>query len=257
MKELTWKPILSNLTEALGEIRDLHCRLHFLQFGELPEEEEPSPGDDSDAEYIAYLERQEKRNPFTESALFCALEHAYHHLNWAWNCRRTPEERVWHFTDSDADRWNRFPDTAAFADLWPSDRSVKGRRHHYVGVGRRKVSLKVVRIHMQMAFAKLNSLGYLVAKRAGEDWPRPKGLRPGVEDQPFTEKDFTRRMHRIYSTLNMAWNSRMDKTFVIGARAIDRRRRFSPAFATGCYNMWRRRQKLHRGVYFRLCPHAG
>ena len=77
MKELTWKPILSNLTEALGEIRDLHERLHFLQFGELPEEEEPSPGD-----------------------------------------------------DSDAGRWNRFPDTAAFADLWPSDRSVKGRRHH-------------------------------------------------------------------------------------------------------------------------------
>lgn len=248
MKELTWKPILSNLTEALGEIRDLHERLHFLQFGELPEEEEPSPGDARDAKYIAYLESQEKRNPFTESSLFCDLEHAYHHLNWAWNCRRMPEERVWHFTDSDADRWNRFPDTAAFADLWPSDRSVKGRRHHYVGVGRRKVSLQVVRIHMQMAFAKLNSLGYLVAKRAGEDWPRPKGLRPGVEDQPFTEKDFTRRMHRIYSTLNMAWNSRMDKTFVVGARAIDRRRRFSPAFATGCYNMWRRRQKLHRGV---------
>ena len=241
MKELTWKPILFNLTEARGEIRDIHCRLHFLQFGELPEEEEPSPGDDSDAKYIAYLERQEKRNPFTESSLFCDLEHAYHHLNWAWNCRRTPEERAWHFTDSDADRWNRFPDTAAFADLWPSDRSVKGRRHHYVGVGRRKVSLQVVRIHMQMAFAKLNSLGYLVAKRAGEDWPRPKGLRPGVEDQPFTEKDFTRRMHRIYSTLNMAWNSRMDKTFVVGVRAIDRRRRFSPAFATGCYNMWTNR----------------
>lgn len=248
MKELTWKPILSNLKEARGEIRDIHERLHFLQFGELPEKEEPSPGDARDAKYIAYLESQEKRNPFTESALFCALEHAYHHLNWAWNCRRTPEERVWHFTGSDADRWNRFPDTAAFADLWPSDRSVKGRRHHYVGVGRRKVSLQVVRIHMQMAFAKLNSLGYLVAKRAGEDWPRPKGLRPGVEDQPFTEKDFTRRMHRIYSTLNMAWNSRMDKTFVVGARAIDRRRRFSLAFATGCYNMWRRRQKLHRGV---------
>ena len=163
MKELTWKPILFNLTEARGEIRDIHCRLHFLQFGELPEEEEPSPGDDSDAEYIAYLERQEKRNPFTESTLLCGLEHAYHHLNWAW-------------------------------------------------------------------------------KRAGEDWPRPKGLRAGVEDEPFTGKDFTRRMHRIYSTLNMAWNSRMDKTFVGGKRAIDRRRKFSPAFATGCYNMWTRRK---------------
>ena len=235
MKELTWKPILFNLTEARGELFSTYERLYFLQFGELPEDY----GEASD--YIANLQKQEKRNPFNEASLFTRLEHAYHHLNWAWNCRRTPEERVWHFTDSDADRWNRFPDTTEFADLWPSDRSVKGRRHHYVGVGRRKVSLQVVRIHMQMAFAKLNSLGYLVAKRAGEDWPRPKGLRPGVEDQPFTEKDFTRRMHRIYSTLNMAWNSRMDKTFVVGARAIDRRRRFSPAFATGCYNMWTNR----------------
>ncbi len=242
MKELTWKPILFNLTEAFGEIRSIHCRLHFLQFRELPEKEDPSPGDARDAKYIAYLERQEKRNPFTESSLFCDLEHAYHHLNWAWNCRRTPEERVWHFTDSDASRWNRFPDTAAFADLWPSDRSVKGRRHHYVGVGRRKVSLQVVRIHLQMACVKLNTLCYLVSKKAGETCPRPKGLKPEVEKQPLTEKEFARRMHLIYVFLNMAWNSRKDKTFVGGNRTIDWRRHFSPVFATGCYNMWTRRK---------------
>ena len=242
MKELTWKPILSNLKEARGEIRDLHCRLHFLQFGELPEEEEPSPGDAMDPEYIADLERQEKRNPFTESSLFCDLEHAYHHLNWAWNCRRTPEERVWHFTDSDADRWNRFPDTAAFADLWPSDRSVKGSRPHCVGVGRRKISLQVVRVHLQMACVKLNTLCYLVSQKAGETWPRPKGLKPEVEKQPLTEKEFARRMHLIYEFLNMAWNSRKDKTFVGSNRTIDWRRHFSPVFATGCYNMWTRRK---------------
>ena len=240
MKELTWKPILFNLKEAFGEIRDIHCRLHFLQFGELPEEEEPSPGDARDAKYIADLERQEKRNPFTESSLFCDLEHAYHHLNWAWNCRRTPEERVWHFTDSDASRWNRFPDTAAFADLWPSDRSVKGSRQHCVGVGRRKVSLQVVRVHLQMACVKLNTLCYLVSKKAGETCPRPKGLKPEVEKQPLTEKEFARRMHLIYVFLNMAWNSRKDKTFVGGNRTIDWRRHFSPMFATGCYNMWTR-----------------
>ena len=242
MKELTWKPILFNLTEAFGEIRSIHCRLHFLQFGELPGKEDPSPGDARDAKYIAYLERQEKRHPFTESSLFCDLEHACHHLNWAWNCRRTPEERVWHFTDSDASRWNRFPDMAAFADLWPSDRSVKGRRQHYVGVGRRKVSLEVVRIHLQMACVKLNTLCYLVSKKAGETCPRPKGLKPEVEKQPLTEKEFARRMHLIYVFLNMAWNSRKDKTFVGGNRTIDWRRHFSPVFATGCYNMWTRRK---------------
>lgn len=240
MKELTWKPILFNLTEARGEIRDIHCRLHFLQFGELPEEEEPSPGDARDAKYIAYLERQEKRNPFNELTLFFGLEHAYHHLNWAWNCRRTPEDRVWHFTDSDADRWNRLPDTAAFADLWPSDRSVK---ENMAGL-RGKVSLTPPRIALQMASIKLNTLCYLVAKELGEAWTRPKGLRLEIGAQPLTEKDFAHRMHRIYTELNTAWNSRRDKTFVIGKHAIDRRRRFSPIFATGCYNMWTRRKHV-------------
>ena len=242
MKELTWKPILSNLTEAFGEIRSIHCRLHFLQFRELPGKEEPTKGVAWDAKYIACLEWQEKRNPFNESTLFFGLEHAYYHLNWAWNCRRTPEERVWRFIDSDADRWNRFPDTAAFADLWPSDRSVKERRRHYVGVRGRKVSLQVARIHLQMACIKLNTLCYLVAKKAGESWPHLKGLKPEVEKQPFTEKEFTRRMHLIYVFLNMAWNGRKDKTFVGGNRTIDWRRQFSPAFATGCYNMWTRRK---------------
>jgi len=237
MKELTWKPILSNLTEALGEIRDIHCRLHFLQFGELPEEEEPSPGDARDAKYIAYLERQEKRNPFTESSLFWDLEHAYHHLNWAWNCRRTPEDRVWHFTDSDASRWNRFPDTAAFADLWPPDRTVKG---HIDELRRKKVSLTPVRLAICMAQRKLNILCYLVAKELGRDWVRPKGLYPEVGAQPLAEMDFARRMHRIYVELNMAWNSRRDKTFVTGIRAIGRRRLFPSIFATGCHNMWRK-----------------
>ena len=237
MKELTWKPILFNLTEAHGEIRGLHCRSHFLQFGELPEEEEPSPGDVRDAKYIAYLERQEQRNPFNEATLFYGLEHAYHHLNWAWNCRRTPEERVWHFTDRDADRWNRFPDTAAFADLWPSDRTVKG---HVDDLRRRKVSLTPVRVFLQTAQRKLDILCYLVAKVLREEWGRPKGLKPGIGAQPLTEKDFARRMHCIYVELNMAWNSRVDKTFATGLRAIGRRRLFPSIFATGCHNMWRK-----------------
>ena len=74
---------------------------------------------------------------------------------------------------------------------------------------------------MQMAFAKLNSLGYLVAKELGKDWPRPKGLAPEADALSLSEKDFTRRMRRIYSALNTAWNSRNDKTFGLGKRAVD------------------------------------
>lgn len=52
MKELTWEPILLNLTEALGEIRGLHRLLHFLQFRELPEEDNPSL---DNADYVRSL----------------------------------------------------------------------------------------------------------------------------------------------------------------------------------------------------------
>ena len=46
----------------------------------------------------------------------------------------------------------------------------------------------------------------------------------------LTEKEFARRMHRIFEQLNMAWNSRKDKTFVIKFHAFQRRRYFSPMF---------------------------
>lgn len=231
MKELTWKPILSNLREALGELDEIHVRLHFLDFGDLPK---GCLWSGKAADYIAWLKKRERRNPFTVTTLFFSLEHAYHHLNWAWNCRHAPEERVWHFSVSDARRWTRFPNTAAFTDLWPSDRTVKGHIDELQG----KVG-STVRLFVQMALRKVNSLCYLVAKEIGEKWSRPKGLNPEVDAQPLTEKDFARRMHRIYVELNMAWNSRRDKTFATGKRAVDRRRLFPSVFATGCYNMWR------------------
>ena len=111
MKALTWKPIMSNLTEANGELRELHWRLHYLVFRELPED---CPKH-ADASCVAWYAWQEARHPFAEECLFVSLEHAYHHLNRARNCRHALEERVWHFTDRDADRWTKFPDTADFA----------------------------------------------------------------------------------------------------------------------------------------------
>ena len=235
MKELTWKPILSNLREALGELSRIHERLYFLEFGELPEDSPLASDAGHVADRVAWLKKQEARNSFDAIGLFFALEHAYHHLNWAWNCRRTPEERVWHFTDNDASRWTRFPDTTAFADLWPSDRTVKG----HVKELRGKVG-SPVRMFVHMAYRKARILCYLVAKELGEEWERPQGLFPEVGTKPLTEKDFARRMHRIYVELNMAWNSRRDKTFATDKRAVDRRRLFPSIFATGCHNMWRK-----------------
>ena len=208
MKELTWKPVLSNLTEALGELDDLHQCLHFLSFGELPEDNPPYR--------------------FDEQALFFGLKHVYHHLNRAWDCRHTPEDRAWRFTEKDGRRWTRFPDTAAFADLWPSDRTIKG----HVGDLCREVNLTPVRLFVYMAYRKLRILCYLVAKELGEEWKRPQGLFPEVGAQPLTEKDFVRCIHRIYVELNMAWNSRRDKTFATDKHAMERRRLFPMIFTT-------------------------
>ena len=54
MITLSWKPILSNLSEAYGELKGLYCRLHFMAFGEMPDNWQ------DDGSYKAWLEKREK-----------------------------------------------------------------------------------------------------------------------------------------------------------------------------------------------------
>ena len=238
MKALTWKPILSNLTEANGELKKLCWRLHFLAFGELPDD---CP-DHADASRVAWYARREKCCPFAEGSLFVGLEHVYHHLNWSWNCRHTPEERVWHFADNDADRWTKFPDTADFSELWPPDKTVKVDRDDFRLTGsRRKICLFPLRPEIQQAQHKLDNLCRLVEKEcfgAGEV-ATPAGMPEDVWRQPLTEKDLGRRMCLIYYRLNIAWNCRMKTQYPDDERTCRQCRCFSPDFAMGCYNMWR------------------
>ena len=235
MKTLTWKPILSNLAEAHGELKKLYWRLHYVQFGALPED---CPSH-ADASYVAWYARQEVRHHFAEGSLFVSLEHAYHHLNWAWNCRRTSEERVWHFSDRDGNRWSKFPNTADFADLWSLDRTAKDGREMWGSA--RKVNLSLIRIGTHMASRKLDILCHLVAKEhlGGNEVGPPEGVPMDEWKRPLSEKEFARRMHGIYTELNIVWNSRRDKNIVATKRAIERRRCFSTDFAIGCNNMWR------------------
>ena len=153
MKSLTWKPILQNLCEANGELKDLHCHLHYLEFGDVPE--------DYDNFNKEWLEKREKTHPFTENSLYVGLDHAYHHLNWAWNIRRSPEERVWKCDEKDVKRWSKFPKTKEFTDLWLSKDVMKGydrkTRHG-------KVSITPVRVYILTAQRKLDILCRLVAK---------------------------------------------------------------------------------------------
>ena len=160
----------------------------------------------------------EAKRPFTESAFFYSLEHGYHHLNWAWNVRRTPEERVWHFKKNDPARWTKFPDTKEFADLWPCEPNAK---EDVDTLGKKRICSAPARVCLQTAAIKLDGLCGL------------------VEKQELSEEEFAKRLHRIYAELNMAWNSRKDKTFAVDEEAISRRRLFPYVFATGSWNMWK------------------
>ena len=225
MITLSWKPILSNLSEAYGELTGLYCRLHFMAFGEMPDNWQ------DDGSYKAWLEKREKEQPFTEMTLFVSLNHAYHHLNWAWNIRRTPEERIWHFTQESAGKWDKFPTTREFSDLWSSTNSTKKIKDKPRS---RKISLTPVRVRIQMAQWKLGILCRRVENEAKINSSigntRLKRLNEDVDSQPLSEKEFAKRIHQIYAEMNMAWNSRKDKTFVIKSYAIHRRRYFPYIF---------------------------
>lgn len=56
------------------------------------------------------------KQPLCEAGLKVSLEHAYHHLNFAWNVRRKAAEDA----DKHFDRDEKFP--KAFARFWPKSR---------------------------------------------------------------------------------------------------------------------------------------
>ena len=45
----------------------------------------------------------------SEGELVVMFEHAYHHLNYAWNARRTPDSRHRNLNDEDFNAWGKFP----------------------------------------------------------------------------------------------------------------------------------------------------
>ena len=219
MSHLTWKLILFNLSEAHDELDELHCRLHVLTYRELP--------DDC---IKAWLSERDRKHPFTEFSLHVSLDHAYHHLNFAWNIRRTPEKRAWQCTTQDFQRWRRFPRTKEFADLWLAKEDIQ-KAQREPGFG--SVNFSLVHAPILLAKHQLGILCYLVAKECGENsrWGvRPDGLNEEVDAQPLTEREFACWMHSIYAKLNFAWNSRKDKTPVARPLAVRRRRCFPPMF---------------------------
>ena len=233
MDELALQPILSNLAEAHGELARLFARIQLVVFGEVVDESVKSW-----AENVA---RDERTSQLDERALFVSLAHAYRHLNVAWNGRHASGERVLRCDPADSARWSRFPEDAIFRDLWPAPSRCRGTPRE---PGRRRITPSSFQAaFLQMAVRKLDILRYRITCALGTDSPgrapRPKGLRPGMEAEPFTEEEFGRRLHRIYSEMNTAWAWRKrTRDEDLSRQAIRRRRQFPSVFLVGLRTKW-------------------
>ena len=78
MKKLNWEIIGSNIAEAREQLEAIEASVRG-------------------------------GTPPSEVELRIKLEHAYHHLNFAWNVRRVKSERYASLTDEEFDKWSRFP----------------------------------------------------------------------------------------------------------------------------------------------------
>lgn len=216
---LAIRSIQQNLTEALGELEELWALIQIAVFGRLlPKEPERRK---------EYADRLAERLPLTDCDLFYSLDHAYHHLNFAWNCRRAPEERVRVCADADFVRWSRFPTGAPFLDLQPLPRRAKGSP--------REAGLALVRptcilhAYAQLAVRHLGLLRDMATAAAGEG--SNLGCKPAVPPpEPFTEETFGRSLHRIYRDLDALWSCRRRADVSVTRRTHLRRARFPWVF---------------------------
>jgi hypothetical protein len=60
-------------------------------------------------EELEEIEKRLEKDDYDEVELRIALEHAYHHLNYAWNIRNVSEEELVQHTDKDFKKWSRYP----------------------------------------------------------------------------------------------------------------------------------------------------
>ncbi len=79
MKKLNWKIIKSNISEAREELQKIESLIESEGF--------PDTGE-----------------------FQIMVEHAYHHMNFAWNARNIPSKRYANLTDDDFNSFGKFPE---------------------------------------------------------------------------------------------------------------------------------------------------
>ena len=109
-RQLNYDLLLFHVREACQELDELLLRIKKM-LGELEE-----PLSEVDKAILDLYDR-----PLEEAGLGVSLEHAYHHLNFAWNVRYKETENA----DAHFDRDEKFP--RAFSRFWPKSLLKKQR----------------------------------------------------------------------------------------------------------------------------------
>ena len=61
-------------------------------------------------EQIEYILNNLASNPeYSEEEFKICLEHAYHHLNFAWNIKKVDEQRAEACSEDDFKKWSKYP----------------------------------------------------------------------------------------------------------------------------------------------------
>lgn len=61
-------------------------------------------------EQLEEIESLLKEQSLSDVDFQIKLEHAYHHLNFAWNVRKLTEKRYQKMSDDDFNEWSKFPE---------------------------------------------------------------------------------------------------------------------------------------------------
>lgn len=217
-----WGMVRANLAEAYGEIRNLCRCLRYLEMG-------AEPGASGVGSFI-----EEKWRKTTEGEVFIRMEHAYHHLNFAWNCRAFSEARVKKCAWRDYQEWQRFP--VDWPELWPPVSLCKKVPRMMSGSGVRKLAWLAMRIPLDEVCMVLEDVMEGIAARGGGNDSRQ------FSRAPITEEDFASDMRYVFIHMNEAWNSRkkeLKDAIELSPRTLKRRIYFPCVFV----DYWRAERK--------------
>ena len=207
-----WRMIRGNFVEARGEISELVDFLRYSESGEMP-----------DGVAVEDLPCWLKRwKTATEYTFFVSMEHAYHHINFGWNCRAFPEKRVIECVERDFRRWEKFPHD--WLELFPSVKSCVGKPRQ---IRNGKINFLSMRIPLDEVMATLDNVIAAIDRF---------GTCSGVANSDVSQvlaKDLRDQIRHIYLYMNEAWNTRkmtMERKVQCSAATARRRCQFPCAF---------------------------